>query len=139
MLYVRPPDVGSSVCAYSSDDEIYEIVALELEQGTFRKGQWTRLFAEADGDREKTKVAYIRERVSTLMEERRSAIEAEQRHTVAIEEQKRTEAEMDNNENLRNAERALLWGCSDEEAGQSFAFAIIEIRTAPIPTKLTTM
>lgn len=53
-----------------ADNEIYALVAAEMESGTVDKGLWTRLFAEHDGEESKTKAAYIRERVSAVQAER---------------------------------------------------------------------
>jgi hypothetical protein len=49
------------------EDKIYSAIADELESGNIDKGLWTRLFAQHDGDENKTKAAYIKHRVSTLM------------------------------------------------------------------------
>lgn len=47
-------------------DDIYNTIAEEFESGILDKGLWTRLFAESDGNEAKTKVRYIRERMSKL-------------------------------------------------------------------------
>jgi hypothetical protein len=110
--------------AHPTDDEIYESIAMELEQGSFSQGLWTRIFAETNGDPVTTKVNYIKERAITLMETRRSAIEAEQKRVAASEEQRRVEARNANKIARRDAERAIAWGCSTEEAAQSYMFGI---------------
>ena len=46
------------------EDAIYEIVANEMESGKTDKGLWTRLFAQCDGDENKTKAAYIKHRAT---------------------------------------------------------------------------
>lgn len=43
-------------------DKFYEEALLELENGTFHKGMWARLLAEADGDESKAKARYIKAR-----------------------------------------------------------------------------
>jgi hypothetical protein len=53
--------------APTSDDEIYEIVANEINGGNISKGLWTRLYAEADGEERKTRVLYIKHRSAELL------------------------------------------------------------------------
>ena len=48
------------------EDAIYTAIAIELETGSIDKGLWTRLFAECDGDENRTKVAYIKRRAEGL-------------------------------------------------------------------------
>lgn len=48
------------------EDAIYVAIAKELETGATDKGIWTRLFAECDGDENRTKVAYIKKRAEKL-------------------------------------------------------------------------
>ncbi len=52
----------------SSDTALYERVALELEAGDKQTGLWTKAFALADGDEQKTKARYISLRVAQLAE-----------------------------------------------------------------------
>jgi hypothetical protein len=54
------------------DDAMYGMVAKEMEAGQIDKGLWTRLFANNDGDAQKTRAAYIRERVFELWEAQQS-------------------------------------------------------------------
>ncbi len=49
------------------EDAIYEIVGNEIDEGRVEKGLWTRLFAEMDGDENKTKAAYIKRRAERLI------------------------------------------------------------------------
>lgn len=49
------------------EDNIYALIAEELEAGRPEKGLWTRLFAEMDGDEKRTKVAYIKQRAEKLL------------------------------------------------------------------------
>ena len=53
--------------ASTSDDEIYEIIANEIDAGNISKGLWTRLFVQAEGDENKTKVLYIKHRSAELL------------------------------------------------------------------------
>ena len=47
-------------------DQLFAIAWTELEEGTFDKGLWARLYQENEGDEKKTKVAYLSERVEQL-------------------------------------------------------------------------
>lgn len=114
-----------------NDDVIYEFIAQELEQGSFKKGLWTRIFSETGGDLVKTKVIYIRERAAALMEARRAAIEVEQQRVAALEERRRVDAknanEIARNDRESRSVDAIMknWGCSVEEARQAYALGII--------------
>ena len=44
----------------------YASVAEELDSGQFDKGLWTKLFAETDGDENRTRARYIKERVANI-------------------------------------------------------------------------
>ena len=46
-----------------SDDALYAQVRREIESKTFDEGLWVRLWAENKDDEEKTKAAYLNERV----------------------------------------------------------------------------
>jgi hypothetical protein len=50
----------------NNEEEIYLQIYEELENKTFDKALWIRLFAETDGDENKTKVQYVRARFSIL-------------------------------------------------------------------------
>lgn len=49
------------------EDAIYASIANELESGATDKGLWIRLFAECDGDENRTRVAYIKQRAEKLI------------------------------------------------------------------------
>jgi hypothetical protein len=49
------------------EDAIYAAIANELKTGATNEGLWTRLFAECDGDENRTKVAYIKQRAAFLI------------------------------------------------------------------------
>jgi hypothetical protein len=49
------------------ENAIYAAIANELESGATDKGLWIRLFAECDGDENRTKVAYIKQRAEKLI------------------------------------------------------------------------
>ena len=53
------------------NDDLYQRAWHELESGAFDKALWARAFAEADGDENKAKAAYIRFRVAALANEAR--------------------------------------------------------------------
>lgn len=59
----------------SAEDEesAYEQAGDEIDKGTYRKGLWTKLWAESDGDERKVKVAYIKLRVPQILEEKSQA------------------------------------------------------------------
>lgn len=49
-----------------SEDELYEIIANELESGKTQKGLWTKLYAQCGGDETQTKVRYIEQRLAQM-------------------------------------------------------------------------
>jgi hypothetical protein len=61
-------DIDSSQIVID-EEAIYEQVANEVESGNVRKGLWTKLWAEADGDDTKVKLAYIKVRVDEFRAE----------------------------------------------------------------------
>ena len=76
------------------EDAIYDAIAKELDTGATDKGLWTRLFAECDGDENKTKVAYIKqraERIRTLEQGRIAAIEKQREEAAAEIKKQRDE------------------------------------------------
>lgn len=76
---------------YAIDEEaFYEQVANEIESGNIRKGLWTKLWAENDGDDAKAKLAYMR----TCVAEKRGEMEAAQRAAAQVaQEREREDAE----------------------------------------------
>ncbi len=64
-----PPQSDSTIPLPTmiDDERIYAEIARELETGGIDKGLWTRLFAECDGDKKRTKVIYIRQRAERLI------------------------------------------------------------------------
>jgi hypothetical protein len=72
------------------EEAIYVSIAAEIENGNVEKGLWTRLFAECGGDENWTKVLYIRQRATTLIQsERLQLAEGVQATDAARQEQKR--------------------------------------------------
>lgn len=69
-----------------NEERIYETIARELETGSIDKGLWIRLFAECDGDENRTKVLYIKQRAEKLIYHERSRL-AEMARARAIEEE----------------------------------------------------
>ena len=69
------------------EDAIYATIANEFESGATDKGLWIRLFAECDGDENRTKVAYIKQRAEklTAMEELRLADQLAHSQTAAAQ------------------------------------------------------
>ena len=70
----------SIVVELSAEDEekAYETAGEEIDGRTYRKGLWTKLWAENDGDEKKVKLFYIKARVEQLLADTRAAREAEQ-------------------------------------------------------------
>ena len=48
------------------ENKIYEKISEEIDQNTLDKGLWLKFFAESDGNKEKTKIRYIKERFKVL-------------------------------------------------------------------------
>ncbi len=90
------------------EDAIYAAIANELESRTTDKGLWTRLFAECDGDENRTKVAYIKLRAAKLISADRVRLEKyqqEQAEGVAIAEQHRLNKLTNRNRMLERMEK----------------------------------
>ena len=68
----------------------YEMSAKEIADGSVKAGLWTRLFAEASGDENRTKALYIARRAEMLMAERQSVRDQE---AARIDETRRQDAE----------------------------------------------
>ncbi len=78
------------------EDAIYAAIAKELDTGATDKGLWTRLFAECDGDENKTKVAYIKhraERIRTLEQGQIAAVKKQRDEEALKLEQTRLQTE----------------------------------------------
>lgn len=61
------PKIVGNIDSIVDDDAIYTQIAQELETGVKDKGLWTRLFADTDGDEQKTRARYIKHRAEKLM------------------------------------------------------------------------
>ena len=48
------------------ENKIYEKISEEIDQNTLDKGLWLKFFTESDGNKEKTKIRYIKERFKVL-------------------------------------------------------------------------
>ena len=63
------------------ENKIYEKISEKIDQNTLDKGLWLKFFAESDGNKEKTKIRYIKERFKVLknkeVEKRKEISEAE--------------------------------------------------------------
>ena len=75
-----------------NEDELYEIVANEIETGKTQKGLWTKLYAQCDGDETQIKVRYIEQRVAQLKDAEM------QKHSVLDKVDKKTSQPSANNE-----------------------------------------
>ncbi len=62
------PDQGASLTVApnpkATDDDLFLSATKEFESGTINEALWSRVLAQAEGDREKAKYRYITERVS---------------------------------------------------------------------------
>jgi hypothetical protein len=105
--------------ASTSDDEVYEMVANEIDEGSISKGLWTRLYLEAEGDENKTRFLYIKHRSSDLLARRENCIADE----VAKREAARREREARLDEEKALAE---AWGISLEDAGNAVRYRIVK-------------
>jgi len=57
------------------ENGIYSLIAHELETNAVDKGLWTRLFAECDGDEQRIKVLYIKQRAERLFSVAKTKLE----------------------------------------------------------------
>lgn len=64
----------------SIDDQFYEIAWVELETEKIDKGLWAKSFTEAEGDIEKTKVAYLKNRVRKLQASKEKELTLQEIH-----------------------------------------------------------
>ena len=58
--------VVATVTAAKNNNDVYQYAAEEIESGNIDKGLWARLFSEADGDENRTRARYIKERVTMM-------------------------------------------------------------------------
>lgn len=66
--HTAPSHQTNPTSSFEIDEEaIYELVANEVESGNVRKGLWTKLWAELDGDDTKVKLAYVKIRAKEIM------------------------------------------------------------------------
>jgi uncharacterized membrane protein YhaH (DUF805 family) len=96
--YPAPPAPAAQFSHSASDEDIYEMIAKEIADGSVKAGLWMRLFAEASGDENRTKALYIARRAEMLMAERQSARD---REAARIDETRRRDAERREKESAR--------------------------------------
>lgn len=72
-------DSVPTIMNINNEEEMYEYIANEIEHNKVRKGLWTKLLVECEGNETKVKLAYIRKRVEEL--------KAEQKKTEQLAEQ----------------------------------------------------
>ena len=53
----------------NQDTELYSLVATEMEGSDYNKGLWAKCFAECEGDGNKAKALYLKERIEQLKEQ----------------------------------------------------------------------
>jgi len=115
---ISPNNRGAHILtttSYDSENErIYAAVAEELESGNFDKGLWTRMFAEAEGDENRTKALYIKRRAERLI-----AAEESARLKSAEEQDLR-----DKNEKSLIRGIADYWNISEKEAAAVVQYGI---------------
>lgn len=84
--------LNSTATSFEVDeDAAYAAVAAELESGNTDKGLWIRIYAECDGDEQKTKVAYIKQRAEKIITAERVRMADMERERMAYIEQSRIE------------------------------------------------
>jgi hypothetical protein len=86
------------------EDAIYAAIATELKTGATNEGLWTRLFAECDGDENRTRVAYIKQRAERLIAVERARAAAQ---SLAQEDSARSQILQQREEAMRAAARSL--------------------------------
>lgn len=89
----------------SLEDYAYEVVAVELENNAQKKGIWTRVFAECNGDEKAMKVRYIKLRVEQLVAEELTRVESAKKK-VQEEQENRNRTEQE--EARKNQHLALM-------------------------------
>lgn len=65
--YVEQPNDCLEATTELQEEQAYEIASLEIENKTYRKGLWVKLWTEANGNETQVKVNYIRIRVNELL------------------------------------------------------------------------
>jgi len=86
----------------TSEDNFYEIVALEIQNKVLKAGLWTKSYADADGDPNRARAIYIKHRVRELRNEERARLrqlEIHKRHQAAQNEIKRNRDKKRSDEN----------------------------------------
>lgn len=80
--------VDTEVHTEVDENAIYAAIGSELESGATDKGLWFRLFAECDGDENKTKVAYIKSRAEKLkaLDQEKARLDQAARERAVVEE-----------------------------------------------------
>lgn len=118
----EPNMVTSAESLLIDEDAIYAAIASELKTGATNEGLWTRLFAACDGDENRTKVAYIKQRAEKL-------IAAEQSRLDEIARQREVEAARVVEKRLENltVKDRVAERVAKGEAGGLFSEQIIEL------------
>lgn len=68
-------------------DDFYRKAWEETESGSYEKGLWARIFVEADGDKTKANLRYIKERVQQLSDEEIARSAEQERRAVELARQ----------------------------------------------------
>ena len=69
------PPTHAEAHAEADENAIYAAIAEELKSGNADPGLWTRLFAECNGDENKTKAQYIKQRAASFIAAKRLTLE----------------------------------------------------------------
>ena len=51
-------------------EAVYEIVAVEVEQGDVKKGLWAQALVKSEGDQKKAEAAYLKLRVQAILDDK---------------------------------------------------------------------
>lgn len=66
------------VAARLQDEQLYEVVGSELEEGVRKNGLWTKAISQSGGDENKAQAIYIKLRVQSLKDEAELERQAEE-------------------------------------------------------------
>ena len=105
----------------SAEDEerAYETAGEEVDNGTYRKGLWTKLWAENDGDERKVKLLYIKTRVEELLADLKKSREREL--TIAEEKRQKASAEETYRQELIRESRERELALAEERRQKAIA------------------
>jgi hypothetical protein len=107
-----------------NDDAFYDEVAKELEANKLIPGVWTRAFAEADGNENRAKAIYIKQRVAQLVEICRQQLEeAKQTAMQTVADTKAASWEVVNDRWVKNIYANGDITMSDKDTGRMWLYS----------------